>query len=226
MSKAAIGYINNLRNAIQSLSRWESSGKAFGYIQTVSDDKDDYIYEFFCAMKVLEDLSHNHTILLKRGIKGFVFPKKPGVKQMWARFVAYDLTSSAEQFQICLGVKIKITASPQTTFGSDISIQQAGTGEDPFDTDMLLIMDAKYKWKDDTVMDIGTIRQFAQCVNDMGVPKPGAAILTFRSHPEFNANCLFTNGEPDENHEQYCINRRLKQIGRFDCDGRAMIVVG
>jgi len=170
MSKAAIGYINNLRTAIHSLSRWETSGKAFGYIQTVTDDKDDYIYEFFCAMKVLEDLSNNHRIVLKRGINGFVFPKKPGVKRMWARFVGYDSTGTTEQFQVCLGVKIKITASPLTTFGSDISIQQAGTSDDPYDSDILLIMDAKYKWENETVMDIGTIREFAQCVFDMNTP--------------------------------------------------------
>jgi hypothetical protein len=87
-------------------------------------------------------------------------------------------------------------------------------------------MDAKYKWENETVMDIGTIREFAQCVFDMNAPKPGSAILQFTANPDFNANCLFTNGEPDRNHQQYCINRQLKQIGRFDCDGRAKVVVG
>lgn len=87
-------------------------------------------------------------------------------------------------------------------------------------------MDAKYKQSKNKKIDIGTIREFAQCVRDMDTPKPEANILIFKELDILKANCLFTNGVPDSSHHQYCINNKVKQIGQFDCDGRQVVVVG
>jgi len=222
----AITYLKSLRNSIEKLSKWESTGKAFGFIDGVSDKNPDYIYEFFCAMKILKDLAKNHKIKLVPGQSGFKFPQKPGDKVEWAKFLIQDKTTKKKLFQFCLGVKIKISASPLTTFGADISFQKANASNDPYETDMILIMDAKYKKKNDTKLDIGTIREFAQCVKDMNVPKGIRGLLQFNKLVDLQSNCLFTNGEGNALHKQYCKNNKLKQVGRFDCDGRTMDVIG
>jgi len=40
------------------------------------------------------------------------------------------------------------------------------------------------------------------------------------------ANCLFTNGLTNDDHDVYCRVNNLKQIGCFDNDGRTMVVIG
>jgi len=225
MSKAAINYINSLRTSIKALSKWETTGEAFGFIESVDDDRKDYIYEFFCAMKVIEDLTTNHKIVLHPGRNGYRFPQKPQPKINWARFIGFDLAGAKEEFQVCLGIELHPTDAPDTPFGADISFQKAGTGEQPFDKDILLIMDAKYKSDIEDKFDVSILREFAQCVRDMQAPKPETDVLKFGS-PAFKGNCLFTNGEPIEVHELYCRNRNVRQIGQFDCDGRTMVVVG
>lgn len=225
MSKAAINYINTLRIAISSLSRWETSGEAFGFIASKDDGRQDYIYEFFCAMKVLHDLKQNHKIVLQPGTNGYRFPEKPQPKSNWARFIGYDSHGQTEQFQVCLGVELYPSDSPESPYGADISFQKAGTGDVPYDSDVLLIMDAKYKSDISDKLNISIIREFAQCVRDMQTPKAETNILSFTTQ-DFKANCLFTNGALIDVHEEYCRNRNIRQIGHFDCDGRPMKVLG
>ena len=125
MSTATINHLKQLRKSIEKLSKWETSGKAFGFIKAVPNAKEDYIYEFFCAMKVLEDLSLSHGITLKCSPQNhsYKFPLKPGSKKNWARFLIMDKTNIIPIAQMCLGTEIKISSSPKTTFGSDISFQ-------------------------------------------------------------------------------------------------------
>lgn len=218
--------ISNLRRAIEKLSKWESSGAAFGFIKTVSNKNPDYIYEFFCAMRVLKDLSVNHLVEITPGTNGFKFPRKPGNKSDWAYFEIKDKNTGRVLYQFCLGTTIKISSSPSTTFGADISIQKGHAGYDPDESDIVLIMDAKYKENNSSKLDIGTIREFAACVRDMNVPKGIRGRLVFNSLVRLRANCLFTNGEAETLHQQYCTNRKLKQVGRFDCDRRTMQIIG
>lgn len=220
----AIAYLRSLRNSIEKLSKWESSGEAFGFIDGVSNKNPNYIYEFYCAMRILNDLKTNHFIKIEPGNKGYSFSQKPGNKADSARFLIKNKQTKRVIAQFCLGVNIKITSSPDTTFGADISLQRKSADDDPYDSDVILIMDAKYKKSKTSKLDIGTIREFAQCVRDMDTPKRNP--LIFKKLAQVNFNCLFTNGEVLNQHKQYCKNNKLKQVGKFDCDGRTMEVVG
>lgn len=221
----AIAKVRQLRKSIEKLTKWESSGNAFGFIEGVSDNKVDYIYEFFCAIKILFDLNTHHNIRLCPGKKGYQFPLKPGSKSEWAKFViTKDKRSREILYELCMGVAVKISSSPQTTFAADISIQHPNS-DDPDESHVVLIMDAKYKKSSKSTLDIGTIRAFAQCVRDMQVPKKIDG-LKFNKLIDLASNCLFTNGELINDHELYCKNNKLKQVGRFDCGNRQMVVLG
>jgi hypothetical protein len=220
----AIPYLRSLRNSIEKLSKWESSGEAFGFIDGVSNKNPDYIYEFYCAMRILNDLKTNHSIEIRQGNKGYTFPQKPGNKADSAKFLIKNKRTKIVVAQFCLGTNIKLTPSPNTTFGADISLQRRNADDDPYDTDVILIMDAKYKKSKTSKLDIGTIREFAQCVRDMNAPKRNP--LKFDKLTQVNFNCLFTNGEALAQHMQYCKNNKLKQVGKFDCDRRTIDVIG
>jgi hypothetical protein len=218
--------LTDLKNAIKSLTKWESSGKAFGYIESIDKPSTNYIYEFYCAMRILEDLSEKQSIQIEAGTEGFVFPRKPGNKGNWAKFLILKKETNEKLFQFCLGSEIKISTSHKTTFGADISLQKADSPNDPNESHVIWIMDAKYKKSKESKLDISTIREFAQCVSDMETPKDISPNLQLNKLSKLNYNCLLTNGECIPEHEQYCINNKLKQVGNFDCNGGDMRVIG
>jgi hypothetical protein len=87
-------------------------------------------------------------------------------------------------------------------------------------------MDGKYKKSIKSKLDIATVKEFAQCVLDMEAPKQSRFRLQFDKLTDLNANCLLTNGGGVLEHEQYCKNKKLKEVVSFDCDGRKMQIIG
>lgn len=223
----AIARIKQLRSAIEKLTKWESSGKAFGFIETNKKLSSDYIYEFYCAMRILKDLNTNESVKIVPDNNGeYRFPRKPAPKGAWSKFLIRQKGTRHIKFQFCLGTVIKISSSPLTTFGADISLQTHDAPDDPDESHVVWIMDGKYKKSSSSKLDIGTIREFAQCVSDMDSPKKSRFTLQFDKLSELNTNCLLTNGEGIQDHEQYCMNKKVRQVAKFDCDGRKMEIIG
>jgi hypothetical protein len=223
----AITRIKQLRNSIEKLTKWEKSGKAFGFIDDNKNLSTDYIYEFYCAMRILKDLNTHQSVKIEPGNNGkYNFPRKPANKGEWAKFLIREKATLDTMFQFCLGTVIKVSISPLTTFGADISLQTKNAPDDPDASHVIWIMDGKHKKSKLSKLDIDTIRGFAKCVSDMNAPKNSKSKLQFNKLGDLNTNCLLTNGEGVQNHKQYCKNNRLKQIGKFDCDGRTMEVIG
>ena len=59
--------LSNLKKATENLTRWDSSGEAFGHYSEVSSKSttskgSDRLYEFWCLMKLIEDLSLKYNI--------------------------------------------------------------------------------------------------------------------------------------------------------------------
>jgi hypothetical protein len=178
-------------------------------------------------MKILEDLSKNYLIKIQPGQKGYKFPQSPGNKKEWARFLIKDPKGVQNtMFEVCLGINIKISTSPLTTYAADISIHSPEQTEDPDETYVIAIMDAKYKRHNHKALDISTIREFAQCARDMDTPKSAINSLKFHNLTQLKGNCLITNGQVLKEHEQYCINNKIKQVGKFDCDEQPIEVIG
>jgi len=219
-------YIRQLKKSIESLSKWDSSGKAFGHLRNLRNKKTDRIYEFFCYIKIIDDLKKNYDIELVEGINGKIFPQGPASKKGWAKFILKDKINGNILLQACFGTSVKLSASPKTTFAADISFQKSSANDDPDERDVELIMDAKYKESNSTKLDIKTIKEFAKSVQDFGVHSIKAGKIIFDKLKDIEVNCLLTNGNTIDIHEQYCKNNCLQQIGRFDCDGRKFNVIG
>jgi hypothetical protein len=223
MSKAKI---KQLRTAIEKLSRWETTGNAFGFIELTKKPATDYIYEFYCAMRILKDLNRYQSIKIVDGGYGYVFPRNPAPKTGWAKFLIREKGTRNTLFQFCLGTKINISSSPLTPFGADISLQKPDSPDDPDESHVIWIMDGKYKKSKTSKLDIGTVREFAKCVSDLEAPKRRRIRLQFDKLTDLNTNCLLTNGAGVLDHEQYCKNNHIKEVVSFDCDGRIMQIIG
>lgn len=217
--------IKDYRDAIKDLSQWRGSKEVFGYIDGDPGNKVDYIYEFYCGMCLLKDLSKQHRIVAHKRNGKIVFPKKPGAKANYSYFKIYDKGGAKLLNQFCFGTKIFISGSPSTNFSSDLSIQKDNASDIPSDKDVVIILDAKYSTDKDSKLSVSTIREFAQCRSDMGTPKNSYNQLIFTDYNDLNSNCLITNCHTAEKHKQYCMNNKIKQIGKFDYD-QSFEVVG
>lgn len=208
--------IRKLKKETEKLTTWESSKKAFGHFKNIETSKDDRIYEFYCLLRVLNDLKKNYDIKLILGTKGKrIFPLSPAKKIGWSRFEITPKNTKRSKYQVCFGTNIKISSSPQTSIAPDISFQNIDSTDDPDQTMVNLIMDAKYKSDKRTKLDISLIREFKAIINDLEIENAKSIDLSFNKLTNLKSNCLLTNADTLDAHEQYCINNGIKQVGSF-----------
>lgn len=224
--------LRQLKAATEKLTRWESSGKAFGHYKLLEanakiSEGADKLYEFFCLLKLLEDLAHNYKIALDPGtITGKIFPQSPANKSGWPFFQIENKRNPSDAYQVCYGTNIKLSTAPQTTIAPDISIQLENSTDDPDETMVELIMDAKFKFDDSKAISIEQIHAFMQRVYALQTTNASTILLALNSLLSIKSNCLLTNGRGLSAQDQYCRNNNVKQVAKFDCDGRTMEVIG
>ncbi|MBL7839646.1 MAG: hypothetical protein JNJ75_05870 [Cyclobacteriaceae bacterium] len=224
--------IQNLKKATEALTKWESSGKAFGHYSNIepkatNEEGADMIYEFYCLMRILEDLMHNYEVTLVPGTKkGKIFPQKPGAKKGWAYFVIINKMDGNNKFQVCYGTNIKLSLAPRTTIAPDVSIQKYDSTDDPDESMVELIMDAKFKYDDSTALPIEQLHGFMQRVSALGVQAASSMTLAFNLLSGIKSNCLLTNGRALHNQHDYCVLNHIKQVEQFDIGSAAFNVIG
>ena len=224
--------LQQLKNATQKLTKWESSGKAFGHFQVIEKNatttvRSDRIYEFFCLLKILKDLRKNYTVSLQPGTrKGKIFPQAPSPKKGWPYFLITNKTDKTNKYQVCYGTEIKLSTATETTIAPDITIQRSDSTDDPDETMVELIMDAKFKYNSNHALSIEQIHAFIQRVNALQTTSADTITLVFNSFGNLKSNCLLTNGCTVNHHQQYCANSKIKQVGRFDAQGNVFNVIG
>ncbi|MCH6236787.1 nuclease domain-containing protein [Cognataquiflexum rubidum] len=220
--------LKNLKTATEKLTKWESSGKAFGHYKILKDEateehldakkKIDHLYEFWCLMRIIDDLRVNYNIRLvsktRRDKK--IFPQNPGNKNGWAYFTIEHKKDVNNKFQVCYGTNIKLSLAPKTTFAPDISIQKHDSTDDPDESMVELIMDAKFKYKNTSALPIDQLHGFMQRVNALQTQNAHTTTLEFSLFKDILANCLLTNGKALVDQEKYCKLNKIKQVERFD----------
>lgn len=220
--------INQLRIATQKLTTWESTGDAFGHFSKINSKPKGYnIYEFYCCMRIMEDLQQHYDIDLIPSIPGkSIFPEGPSPKAGWAYFTIKPKNKTSTSYQVCFGTNIKISSSPNTHCAPDISFQNINSGDDPNENDVELIMDAKFKKNRDTKFSISTIHEFITIINNLGVKNASITDIRFNLLTDIRANCLISNGRVINKHQLYCANNKVKQVGSFVYDNSNYNVVG
>lgn len=224
--------LQQLKNATLNLTKWESSGKAFGHFQIIAKNATktagaDRIYEFYCLMRILDDLRANYNVTLQPGtIAGKIFPMAPSAKKGWPYFLIINKKINSNKYQVCYGTKIKLSTAPLTKIAPDITFQKSDSTDDPDETMVELIMDAKFKYDSNHALSIEQIHAFIQRVNALQTTGADTITLVFNSLGNLKSNCLLTNGCTVNRHQQYCVNSKIKQVGKFDTQGSVLNVIG
>lgn len=219
MNKAEL---KKLKVATEKLTKWESSGKAFGHYQVIegkanTTDGADSLYEFWCLMKILVDLKANYKIdLIPGNPAGKIFPQAPSLKKGWPYFKIELNSDPTNKYQVCYGTKIKLSRAPKTTIAPDISIQKHDSTDDPDETMVELIMDAKFKYQNTSSLPVDQIHAFIQRVNALQTQNAYSLPLMFNSLALLKSNCLLTNGQALGDQKDYCILNNIKQVEQFD----------
>lgn len=214
--------LKRLKVATQKLTKWETSGKAFGHYRMIdakatTKDGADSIYEFWCLMKILEDLRVNYIITLIPGNSADkIFPQAPSLKKGWPYFKIELSNDPTNKYQVCYGTKIKLSRAPKTTIAPDISIQKHDATDNPDESMVELIMDAKFKYRNTDTLPIEQIHAFMQRVNALHTQNANTIPLIFNTLNDIKSNCLLTNGLALADQEDYCILNNIKQVEQFD----------
>lgn len=197
MRQDLLNKINDFSKSLAKVSIWKNSKDAFGHIVTYEKGKEkiakeDYIYEFYCYMKIIEDLDKNpnHTVKFKNG-NGF-FPKKPATKKDRPYFVLE--VDKKEVLQICSGTKIQ-TKLTNINKAPDISFQSMEADyELPSYKNILAIYDAKYSLSKNTnSFQEGQMVLFSDMIKLLKLKKPIDISIYFTDYKDFKGNCLITN---------------------------------
>lgn len=199
------------KQAIKSVTTWDGDGSVFGFINSGSFTT-DYIYEFYCAMEMLNDLAVSHRITIVPGEKGIHFSRKGGYKKNHAKFLIFSLNRDELLFQVCLGTEIYL--DNHFPFRADISIQTPNASDTPNQDMIVVIHDAKYS-DSKSGISFDDIQKFAMNVLDYELPKSEKEKLVFNKYPFFKLNCLISNSSINILRREYSLERNVRQIGGF-----------
>ena len=198
MRQDLLDKINALAGSLAKVSSWKNSQDAFGHIIEIKKNgvekvaQKDYIYEFYCYMKIIEDLEKksNHKIKFIKG--NGIFPKKPVPKINRPYFVLE--VNSIPVFQICTGTKIQTKLS-NIQKAPDISFQKIDSDPaSPLYKEILAIYDAKYSesTKENSFQE-GQMVLFSDMIKLLKLKKPEDITPYFTDYKDFKGNCLITN---------------------------------
>lgn len=209
-------YLDKINDFAEKLGLVSSSDRGKNHFGYLKKKEDNYIYEFYCLMRISSDLKQNYNIELENAGSEIRFPGKPASKSDgWSYFLIKEKNSGNRLFQMCLGTKISLSFASGTTVAPDISIQVPDAGDTPDEKSVLLVMDAKYSTKPDSSLSISQIREFAQIVNDLEVQDAENVSLFFYKLAGLTGNCLITNKKGNSKHSVYCKKRSVKQVSKF-----------
>ncbi|MFT4779075.1 MAG: hypothetical protein ACI923_001610 [Flavobacteriales bacterium] len=191
--------INDFSEKLGILSKWKTSGDAFGHLtQSIKGKsvvaniaKPDYFYEFYCYIKILEDLQQEYKVEFEEGDK--MFPRKPANKKGKPFFKL--LKDGKEVFHVCAGTKILSIAGHQQE-APDISFQKPNAHpENPTYADVDIIMDPKYSESGEISAPKGAFNNFAMMVKHLQTENADNVKIDFTNFHEFKGNLLITNRE-------------------------------
>jgi len=213
--------LNTIRKYAEVLgkaSKWKNSKDAIVNINSTSNSKTkkERIYEFYCALRILNDLTKNYNLEIKNNKHKNIFPKAPGSKRNYPFFLATSKSTNKPAFQICIGVDIQGKAGE--TSAPDVSFQLPKASLFPTYSDVVMISDAKFKHKIlAKVADTEYYKVHGMVVN-LGCEKVAtkAKHIKFDKLIDFRSNCIITNGiefnDNDNHHKLF----HVREISNFE----------
>lgn len=205
---------------IKKASKWHDSKESIHHAAsgTNSEKIREYIYEFYCYIRILVDLKENYDIEFIPG-KVYVnhFPKAPGSKKNFPYFSIKDKKTGDEVTQLCAG--IDIIGRDGETSAPDISFLNGNTGDIPTHTDIEMFSDAKFRHNPTEKVSKGEFNDVFAMVFNLDCMKPPTTQLFFN---EFigslclNGNNILTNGSAHNGNHAHHQSHSLTEFERFD----------
>jgi len=214
-----IKYIRDYSTLLHKGASWHNSKEAIAHV--ISDvDKanatDNYIYEFYCYICIIVDLLSNYEIEFIKGDGdyAFKFPQAAAEKKGKPRFHA--LKDGKVQFQICAGTKISGSFDSEQNH-PDISFQLADSSDQPVRSDLIIILDAKFRENPNSKLSKGEVYTFIVNVSLFKLNTIPNFQINLNRLKDFYGNCLITNGYSYSNKQnvEFIIDSNIKEIENF-----------
>lgn len=210
-------FLNEIKQYAQRLEKaatWHDSKRSVGFVER-SNEK-DYVYEFYCYLRILVDLMNNYQVEFIKGSKHeFNFPQKPGLKENFPRF--HLLRNGEVKFHYCAGTRIE-GKSPQQNQHPDVSIQVPEGKNYPKGEHVVIIMDAKFSENENKRLGRGEVYKFFAILDQLNLPRKPRMPIEFDQLKLLEADCLLTNCLPYEDEGHYSIDKGFKEIYYFTTD--------
>jgi hypothetical protein len=213
MTKELTTKIKELSVRLESAGRWEKSKRSIG--EVIKGNK-NYIYEFYCLITIISDLSVNHKVefVKGQGKDPYKFPKGSALKKNSPKFLIKDKNNNVIT-QVCAGTRVESQySSPK--FHPDISFQKPTAGDKPEFNELIAIMDAKFKKDPNQKLPIDEIHSFTGQLRAFkldSLKRPHS--LNFHNLKPVFGNSILTNGNSFEGDVRILVDGNLKEVSNF-----------
>lgn len=219
MTNPLIEHVKEFSNLLSKCSVWHNSKEILAPILGVNESdnaKDCYLYEFYCYIALITDLQSNYEIEFIKGVGQFEykFPQSAANKKGKPRF---NVSKGGNLiFQVCAGTKVKCDI-PTEENHPDISFQLPNASDDPSWTDLICIMDAKFKEVATSSLPKTEIYKFAEILNLYHNPDPESQPIQFAKFHGMWGNCLITNALAHYSTVDcsYLTLKKMKEVEKF-----------
>lgn len=217
--KAYLDKIKAISKHLTYCAQWKESKSSISKIYNKTNSDKDYIYEFFCYLAILDNLSLSYDLefIPGKGEKEFVFPKSPANKSDYPYFVIIDRSSKDVINQVCSGTFV-VSIGTNKKRAPDISFQKPNADRNsPTYKEIDFAFDAKRK-RDPSAKKLskGQYSYFTNMISELDLRKPVTTYLTFTKFPSLHGNCLITNLEGNSKDSDLNIHHNIKEVEFFD----------
>lgn len=206
--------IDKFTKAIKQVTKWDDTNSVFGFVD-FGLFKTNYIFEFYSAMRILNDLSNKHRLRVVPNIdEKVIFPRSHANKDGYSHIRVFLSDDTYDFVEVWLGVNIGHSMYPGYTHAPDISFQVNNSPQFPNEDHLLMMIDIKY-YKDGLQIEI--IDSFIAKVKRFGFPKfdPSYNRLEFSEFNFLSYPAIITNSNVHGNSEMICRNEGVIQLGQF-----------
>ena len=229
--KAYLDKIKTVSKHLNACSQWKESKTSLSKIYDKSDSDKDFIYEFFCYLAILNDLSLNYDLLFVKGKdkSEFIFPKSPANKSKFPYFLLLDKTSKQTIYQVCSGTFV-ISIGKNKKRAPDISFQKPTAHKsNPTYKEIEFAFDAKRKRNPSAKkLSKGQYSYFTNMISELDLRNINTKLLLFEKFSLLNGNCLITNLEGSSKDHELNKHHNIKEVEFFDftLDEKKINIIG
>ena len=211
--------IKKYAESLSKASKWIHSREQITSIEAIKkdDSKKAYVYEFYCLLRILDDLKERYDIEITNTSNGSVFPKSPASKKNFPYFIVKEKGKNKVLFEICAGVDVKGLADE--TSAPDISFQIPQNHFNPTHKEVFMIFDSKFKHSLSAKVSGSEFNNVAGMIRNLSCENAHTNVIMDFHKNNFKGlkgNCILTNGRAYKLNEKHNRLFNVKVVEMFD----------